>query len=95
LRRLQPRNAPKAFAGPLDAPPDLLTGFKSGGRDKGRMKGEKTGGGRQLREWDTGRREGAGGEKGRKSWRRMEAEISQGRPYKGILPATQNASQKS
>ena len=44
--------------------PDLA-GFKSGGRDKGRRKGETTGGDRQLRE-GTGMEEGAGGEKGRK-----------------------------
>jgi len=43
--------------------------------DKGRRKGEKTGGDRQLRKGDRGRREGA-----EESGRRMEAEISQGRP---------------
>ena len=50
--------------GSLQRSPDQA-GFKSGGRDKGRRKGETTGGDRQLRE-GTGMREGAGGEKGRK-----------------------------
>ena len=50
--------------GTYSAPPDLA-GFKSGGRDKGRRKGETTGGDRQMRE-GTGMREEAGGEKGRK-----------------------------
>ena len=50
--------------GELTPPPDLGR-FKSGGRDKGRRKGETTGGDRQLKE-GTGMREGAGGEKGRK-----------------------------
>jgi len=40
-------------------------------------------------EGDRGRKGGARGEKGRKSERRMEAEISQGRPK--ALPAMQNA----
>jgi len=34
--------------------------------DKGRRKGEKTAGDRQLMDGDRGRREGAGGEKGQK-----------------------------
>jgi len=76
LRRFQTENAPKAFGGraapavrrpdprgELTAPPDLLAGFKSGGRDKGRKKGEKTGGDGQLRE-GTEEGEGKGG-KGR------------------------------
>jgi len=53
--------APKAFGGrartqwgSLQRPPDL-GGFKSGGRDKGRRKGETTGGDRQLREGRGGR----------------------------------------
>jgi len=61
--------------GSLQRPPDLA-GFKSGGRNKGRRKGE--GGNRQLREGGrneerAGRREGT-----EESVRRMEAEISQG-----------------
>ena len=51
--------------GSLQRPPPDLAGFKSGGRDKGRRKGETTGGDRQLRA-GTEMREGAGGEKGRK-----------------------------
>ena len=57
-----------------------LAGFKSGGRDKGRRKGETTGGDRQLREGDRneGRpRRGGRGEGTEESVRRMEAEISQ------------------
>ena len=50
--------------GSLQRSPDLA-GLKSGGRDKGRRKGETTGGDRQLRE-GIGMREGAGGEKERK-----------------------------
>ena len=96
MRRFQPKNAPKAFGGrgPRPAPqcsPDLLPGFKIGGRDKGRRKGVKTERDRQLREGDRGRKGGAEGEKGWKKvegeW--MEAEISQGHPK------AQNASQKS
>ena len=45
--------------GAYSTPSDLLAGFKTGSRDKGRRKGEK-GGDRQLREGDRGRREGAG-----------------------------------
>ena len=60
------KNAPKAFGsralpeptGELTAPPDLA-GFKSRGRDKGRRKGETTGGDRQLRDGD--RNVGRGG----------------------------------
>ena len=65
------------------------------GRDKGRRKGEKTGGDKQLREGDRGRKEGRGGrrEGTEESGKRIEAEISQGRPK--ALPATQNKSQKS
>ena len=48
-----------------DPSPSDLARFKSGGRDKGKRKGETTGGDRQLRE-GAGMREGAGGEKGRK-----------------------------
>ena len=55
---------PGPTGGAYSAPPDL-DGFKSGGRDKGRRKGETTGGDRQLRE-GTGMREEAGEEKGRK-----------------------------
>jgi len=80
--------------GNLQRSPDLLAGLKIGGRDKGKSKG-KTGGDRQLREKDKGRKGGAGGGKGRKrvggEW--MQADISQGRPK--ALPAMQNASQKS
>ena len=47
--------------GELTAPPDLA-GFKSGDRDKGRRKGEKTAGDRQMRE-GTEKGRGAGGEK--------------------------------
>ena len=36
--------------GAYSAPTNLLAGFKSEGRDKGRRKGGKTGGDRQLRE---------------------------------------------
>jgi len=58
------------------------------GRDKGRRKGEKTGGDKQLREGDRGRKEGRGGrrEGTEESGKRIEAEISQGRPK--ALPAT-------
>jgi len=41
---------------------DLLAGFKIGVRDKGRRKGEKTAGDRQMRE-GTEKGRGAGGEK--------------------------------
>jgi len=50
LRRFQPENASKAFGGrappgpaggAYSAPPDVLAGFKSGGRDKGRRKGKR------------------------------------------------------
>ena len=61
--------------GSLQRPPPDLAGFKSGGRDKGRRKGETTGLDRQLREGD--RNEGRDG-RGEGSVRRMEAEISQG-----------------
>ena len=44
--------------GELTAPPDLA-GLKSGGRDKGRRKGETTRGDRQLRDGD--KKEGRGG----------------------------------
>jgi len=46
----QPKNAPKAFGGralpgpargAYSAPPDLLAGFKTGNRDKGRKKRER------------------------------------------------------
>ena len=62
--------------GAYSAPPDLA-GFKSGGRDKGRRKGETTGGDRQLREGDRNEGRGERGE-GTEESVRMEAEISQG-----------------
>ena len=76
--------APKAFGGrartqwgSLQRPPDL-GGFKSGGRDKGRRKGETTGRDRQLRDGDRNEGRGGRGEGTEESVRRMEAEISQG-----------------
>ena len=54
----------RTHCGSLQRSPDLA-GFKSGGRDKGKRKGETTGGDRQLRE-GMGMRKGAGGEKERK-----------------------------
>ena len=54
------RALPGPTGGAYSAPPDLAE-FKSGGMNKGRRKGETTGGDRQLREGD--RNEGrAGGE---------------------------------
>jgi len=41
LRRFQPKIAPKAFGGTYSTPPDLLAGFKTGDRDKGRRKGKR------------------------------------------------------
>ena len=52
--------------------------FNSGGRDKGRRKGETTGGDRQLRDGDRNEGRGGRGEGTEESVRRMEAEISQG-----------------
>jgi len=58
----------------LQRPPDLA-GFKSGGRDKGRSKGETTGGDRQLRDGDRNEGRGGRGEGTEESVRRVEAEI--------------------
>ena len=63
--------------GSLQRPPDLA-GFKSGGRDEGRGKGETTGEDRQLREGDRNEGRSGRGEGTKESVRRMEAEISQG-----------------
>ena len=79
MRRFLAYNASKAFGGwaspgpaggAYSAPTNLIAGFKSvrsEGRDKGRRKGEKTGGDRQPREkTEEGGIEGARGEKKRK-----------------------------
>ena len=85
---------PGLTGGAYSAPPDLA-GFKSGGRDKGRRKGETTGGDRQLREEDRNEGRGGRGEGTEESVRRMEAEISQGRQGRPkAFPVMQNALQK-
>ena len=58
-------SAPDPAGGADSSPTDPLAGFKSVGRDKGKRKGETTGGDRQLRE-GAEMRERAGGEEGRK-----------------------------
>jgi len=68
---------PGPTEGAYSAPPDLA-GFKSGGMDKGRRKGETTGWDRQLRERDRNEGRGGRGEVTEESVRRMDAEISQG-----------------
>ena len=66
------RPSPGPAGGTYSAPANLLAGFKSvksEGKDKGRRRGEKTGGDRQLRE---GTEEGGKEREGRRSGREWE-----------------------